>query len=70
MTDQYQFDDGEAVTLARGLTDEQRLNLIAKVIAMDTAQSRNIAELIMAIHLHERKRARDVVNWALGATFH
>ena len=52
MNDQYQFDDGEAITLAQGLTDERRLALIAKAIATDTPQPHRIAELLMAIHLH------------------
>jgi hypothetical protein len=67
--DVYDFGD-ESITLAAGLSDEARLRLIAKTIAMDTAQGRRIAELIMAIHLHERKKARDVVQWALGPTMH
>ena len=37
MTDQYHFDDGETVTLARGMSDESRLRLIAKAIAMEWA---------------------------------
>ena len=69
MSDQYSF-DGEAVTLVHGLSDERRLSLIAKAIAKDTPQGSRIAELLMAIYLFERAKARDVVNWALGATFH
>jgi hypothetical protein len=68
MNDQYQFEDGEVVALAEKLGDEKRLALIAKVIGMNTPQSRRIAECLMAIHLHERKKCRDVVDWALGST--
>jgi hypothetical protein len=64
-----EFDD-EAITLAANMPDERRLALIARTIAMNTAQSDRIAELLMAIHLHERKRARDAVSWALGTTLH
>ena len=70
MNDHYAFDGGEAVTLAQGLTDERRLALIATAIATGTPQSRRIAELLMAIHLHERKKSRDVVDWARGTTLH
>ena len=68
MTDRYRFEDGEAVTLVHGLSDERRLSLIARAIARDTPAG--IAELLMAIHLHERMKSRDVVNWALGNTLH
>jgi hypothetical protein len=61
--------DNAILTLAHELSDEKRLNLIAKMIAMDTPQGRRLAEYAMAIHLHERKQARDAVSWALG-TFH
>jgi HEAT repeat protein len=67
--DQYDFGD-ETITLAAGMSDEQRLRLIAKAIATDTAQSHRIAELLMAVHLHERGKARKIVEWALGTTLH
>ena len=70
MTDRYRFEDGEAVNLVHGLSDERRLSLIARAIARDTPHGRRIAELLMAIHLHERMKSRDVVNWALGNTLH
>jgi hypothetical protein len=69
MNDIYDLGD-ETITLAAGLTDESRLRLIAKVIAMDTAQSRRIAELLMAVHMFERGKARKIVEWALGPTLH
>jgi hypothetical protein len=65
MNDIYQIDD-EAITLARGLSDEQRLSMIAKCIATGTPQGNRIGELIMAVHLFERQKSRDVVQWALG----
>lgn len=70
MTEQHQFSDGEIVAMAEGLSDERRLGLILKMIAMGTPQSRRIVEYLMAIHLGERSKARAAVDWALGNTLH
>jgi hypothetical protein len=63
-------DDDEAIAIAHGMSDERRLCLIAKTIAADTPQSHRIAEALMMIHLYERARAREAVQWALGNTVH
>ena len=70
MTDRYRFEDGEAVNLVHGLSDKRRLSLIARAIARDTPQGRWIEELLMKIHLHERRSSRDVGNWVFGNTLH
>jgi hypothetical protein len=47
--------EAEAVALAVNMTDEERLQLIAKIEAIGTEQSHRIACWLLSLHMCERR---------------
>jgi hypothetical protein len=47
--------EAEAIALAQNLTDDERLQLIAKIEAIGTAQAHRIATWLLSLHMVERR---------------
>jgi hypothetical protein len=47
--------EAEVIALAQNMTDDERLQLIAKIEAIGTEQSHRIATYLLGLHMVERR---------------